>query len=455
MLKLLETRDANWVKQVLTAFADDFWGNWLIQSMSDVRRAIQDITHIISILESFHFKVNFRKTAVLLRLEGQQAAKALESITVRVEGDTYLEIQIQGDTRRIPVRTQHEYLGTAVTYQRRLDQNVAKRMQSGQMRYQDIRRTLNGRQALSITQRTSLWRTCIYTSLMYSVPAVGPPVSHTPASDGEQKAKAGAAPSWAAEDLGTASTSVSLKPLPTGRVTPEPKPLTRGIHAHVPIDATSRGSAGITTPGSWPDSLREAGSAQCPAGTLQGINRLAREEGPERTIREPKPTQDSLAFLCHPGASPAPTDRSCHGGESEQPAQGRMINQDDHWVYQRWCAKTKKLILDPGRSPMSNDNAVRLLTQLRDGLKGDIIQKFGAAQPLYRLEEAGHQSATFCLEMSLRGQESHEVHRMLLDLVNNAMTHLVGISIKRETNQRSKLAQQLADMTFRGSGSQW
>ena len=99
--------------------------------------------------------------------------RALESITVRVEGDTYLEIQIQGDTRRIPVRTQHEYLGTAVTYQRRLDQNVAKRMQSGQMRYQDIRRTLNGRQALSIPQRTSLWRTCIYTSLMYSVPAVG------------------------------------------------------------------------------------------------------------------------------------------------------------------------------------------------------------------------------------------------------------------------------------------
>ena len=132
-----------------------------------------------------------------------------------------------------------------------------------------------------------------------------------------------------------------------------------------------------------------------------------------------------------------------------------MINQDDHWVYQRWCAKTKKLILDPGRSPMSNDNAVRLLTQLRDGLKGDIIQKFGAAQPLYRLEEAGHQSATFFLEVSLRGQESHEVHRMLLDLVNNAMTHLVGISIKRETNQRSKLAQQLADMTFRGSRSQW
>ena len=47
--------------------------------------------------------------------------------------------------------------------------------------------------------------------------------------------------------------------------------------------------------------------------------------------------------------------------------------------------------------------------KLRDGLKGDIIQKFGAAQPLYRLEEAGHQSATFFLEVSLRGQESHEV----------------------------------------------
>ena len=278
------------------------------------------------------------------------------------------------------------------------------------------------------------------------------PVSHTPASDGEQKAKAGAAPSWAAEDLGAASASVSLKPLPTGRVTPEPKPLTRGIHAHVPIDATSRGSAGIITrlivfvkqdQHSVLPALYKASTAW---HEKKDQNAQSENPSPLKTVLLSCVIRELLQRLQTVVATEESRNNLRKVG---------WINQDDHWVYQRWCAKTKKLILDPGRSPMSHDNAVRLLTQLRDGLKGDIIQKFGAAQPLYRLEEAGHQSATFFLEVSLRGQESHEVHRMLLDLVNNAMTHLVGISIKRETNQRSKLAQQLADMTFRGSGSQW
>ena len=118
------------------------------------------------------------------------------------------------------------------------------------------------------------------------------PVSHTPASDGEQKAKAGAAPSWAAEDLGTASTSVSLKPLPTRRVTPEPKPLTRGIHADVPIDATSRGS---------------------PLGT----RRRTRTHNP-RTQAHSRQSCFFRELLQRLQTC------SCHGGESEQPAQGRM-----------------------------------------------------------------------------------------------------------------------------------
>ena len=173
MLKLVEARSMEWLQQVCTLFADDCWGSWLIRTPKDVARAVADIAHIIAVLEDFHLSVNYQKTAVLLRLEGKQAAQALADCTVEKEGNTYLEVDITGVIRLIPIKSQHEYLGTTVSYHHRQDNNTAKRMQAGQLRYQDIRRILNGRHVLTIKQRTSLWRSCIYSSLIYSLPVVG------------------------------------------------------------------------------------------------------------------------------------------------------------------------------------------------------------------------------------------------------------------------------------------
>ena len=173
MLKLVEATSMEWLQQICMLFADDCWSSWLIRTTSDVTRAIADIAHIIAVLEDFHLSVNYQKTAILLRLEGKQAAKTLADCTVEKEGNTYLEVDIRGVIRLIPIKTQHEYLGTTVSYHHRQDANTTKRMQAGQLRYQDIRRILNGRHVLTIKQRTSLWRSCIYSSLIYSVPVVG------------------------------------------------------------------------------------------------------------------------------------------------------------------------------------------------------------------------------------------------------------------------------------------
>ena len=173
MLKMTEARSMHWLQQVCTLFADDCWGSWLISSERDVTRAIEDIIHIITVLEDFHLRVNYQKTAVLLRLEGKSAERALNACTVEKDGTSHLEVLIRGESRLIPIKTQHEYLGTAVTYHHRQDANTQKRMQAGQLRYQDIRRVLNGRHVLTVRQRTSLWRSCIYSSLVYSIPVVG------------------------------------------------------------------------------------------------------------------------------------------------------------------------------------------------------------------------------------------------------------------------------------------
>ncbi|CAE7856746.1 Pol, partial [Symbiodinium microadriaticum] len=666
MLKMTEARSMHWLQQVCTLFADDCWGSWLISSERDVTRAIEDIIHIITVLEDFHLRVNYQKTAVLLRLEGKSAERALNACTVEKDGTSHLEVLIRGESRLIPIKTQHEYLGTAVTYHHRQDANTQKRMQAGQLRYQDIRRVLNGRHVLTVRQRTSLWRSCIYSSLVYSIPVVGlTPKSnqklyvqttrhlraiarqpahlhHTPkrtiwedrglrppAAQAQQllqqhrdkiAARSITNPDitntqqtmayvdsllerfyrWgnlkehirtgACEKLGgdaavryphKPATDVALPGQQLAEVTSvEPKNtsdvLDEGPAPPQPVlpralrpdfraslhqwdqqlrTATMRTELAqyCVLCGMWiADTKMENQDAQLaddiyqacfpsgqapllpsPADPAQSFpNKRPRPELRSRARQgdrrgppayHPSPFQqgppppspgissDTFTQMCRlmlrheeqlallkqdrglvvfvkqdqHSILPALYKASTAWNEKKDKAvtleagltlktvllscvikeilsrlqtvtateagKGKLqtagwINADGHWVYQRWCQKTRRLVLDEARTPLSHDNAVRLLTTLRDSLTGDIIQKFSATQPLYKLEEAGHQSATFFLEVSLRGKESDAVHSMLLQLVNNTMTHLVGISIKRENGQRSKLAQQIAEM---------
>ncbi|OLP79705.1 LINE-1 retrotransposable element ORF2 protein [Symbiodinium microadriaticum] len=585
MLKMTEARSMQWLQQVCTLFADDCWGSWLIKSERDVVRAIEDIAHIIGVLEDFQLRVNYQKTAVLLRLEGKHAQRALNSCTIEKDGTTYLEVQIRGESRLLPIKSQHEYLGTAVTYHRRVDANTQKRMHAGQLRYQDIRRVLNGRHVLTIRQRTSLWRSCIYSSLAYSIPVVGlTPKSnqklyvqttrhlraiarqpahlhHTPNRAIWEDSGLSPPASLAQQLLQKHRDKLAIRSITHPDITNNPQMIAYvdsllDSLKHLPIHPATAQYTDATTVCTIECPLMDNMDAQLaediyqacfpsgqapllssPADPAQSFpNKRPRPEFRSRARQgdrrgpptyHPSPFQqgppppqvgissDTFTQMCRlmlrheeqlalikkdralvvfvkqdqhsilPAlykASAAWNDKkekadtleagltlktvllSCvikeilsrlqtvtatEAGKNKLLTAG-WINAEGHWVYQRWCQKSRRLVLDETRTPLSHDNAVRLLTTLRDSLTGDIIQKFSATHPLYKLEEAGHQSATFFLEVSLRGKESDAVHSMLLQLVNSTMTHLVGISVKRENGQRSKLAQQIAEMAFRG-----
>ena len=85
-----------------------------------------------------HLTINFRKTAVLLKLVGPDAAGLLKEYTSYQAGQLHLHLQVSGRHCTIPVRTHHEYLGTVVSYADRVSRNVRKRQQAGQARQQAI-----------------------------------------------------------------------------------------------------------------------------------------------------------------------------------------------------------------------------------------------------------------------------------------------------------------------------
>ena len=144
-----------------------------VRKRKDFDDAKSDIELVLTVLEAMHLHINFRKTAVLLRLVGKDAKRILQQHTSQQAGQTHLHLEVSGRHCTVPVKLQHEYLGTAVAYQGRISGNMRKRQQAGQLRYQAIRRTLVGRHILSTEHRISLWRSCVSTSLMYSVPFVG------------------------------------------------------------------------------------------------------------------------------------------------------------------------------------------------------------------------------------------------------------------------------------------
>ncbi|CAE7323581.1 Pol [Symbiodinium necroappetens] len=497
MLKLVEARSMEWLQQVCTLFADDCWGSWLIRTTSDVTRAIADIAHIIAVLEDFHLSVNYQKTAILLRLEGKQAAKTLADCTVEKEGNTYLEVDIRGVIRLIPIKSQHEYLGTTVSYHRRQDANTTKRMQAGQLRYQDIRRILNGR-------HDGLPQCSLCLRRFYRYPA-----KETAPAEPQQST---------ADTVSSVLCSFSFaSQSPFAGMTDTDAQLTEDIfHACFPSGQTPLLQSPVDPTQSFPNKrprpefrsrarpgdrrghpMYHSSPFQAPLPSSTGVSGdtftqvcrlLLRHEEQLALIRQDrglivfvKQDQHSILPALYKASaawnekkekaanleaglslktvllscvirellSRLQTVTSTEDGKAKLLAAG-WINSEGHWVYQRWCAKTKRLIRDEDRTPLTHDNAVRLLTTLRDSLNGDIIHKFAATQPLYKLEEAGHQNATFFLEVSLRGKESDLVHALLLQLVNSSLTHLIGISVKRENGQRCKLAQQIAELAFRG-----
>lgn len=170
---LQQKRSEEWLLKTLTLFADDTWGSWLLQSREDFQTALSDITVILETLIEYRMEVNFSKTAVLLRVEGKKAKAVLYEHCCYKNGVRYLQVPVHGKLEMLPIKDTHEYLGTKVSYKHRLDKNLSHRVQAGQGKYQQLRKTLNGEHALSCKHRVRLWVACVQTSLLYSLPAVG------------------------------------------------------------------------------------------------------------------------------------------------------------------------------------------------------------------------------------------------------------------------------------------
>ncbi|OLQ10657.1 LINE-1 retrotransposable element ORF2 protein [Symbiodinium microadriaticum] len=162
-----------WIQNILTLFADDCWASWLLYSIDDLRRALRELSVLLGTLEDFQTQINYGKTAVLLKFVGKQAKQALYDVTRFKNGVAHLCVVVKGVERLIPLKAEHDYLGSKVSYHNHREANLEHRVHSGQQRYHAVQRALTGRHVVSSAHRVRLWDACVSTSLLYSLPAVG------------------------------------------------------------------------------------------------------------------------------------------------------------------------------------------------------------------------------------------------------------------------------------------
>ena len=173
MLMLREKRSQEWLENTMTLFADDTWSAWVIKSSQEFAQTIADLQLILETLESLHMTINYQKTAILLKLVGKEAARIRREATFMKGGVIHLRVQVHGRECGIPIKEEHEYLGSVVSYHRRIERNTAHRLKAGQARYQCLRKSLTGSHHLSQGHRLRLWQACVCTSVYYSLPVVG------------------------------------------------------------------------------------------------------------------------------------------------------------------------------------------------------------------------------------------------------------------------------------------
>ncbi|CAE7517259.1 unnamed protein product [Symbiodinium microadriaticum] len=162
-----------WVRHTPTMFADDCWAHWLLKSSDDLQRALRELQILLCTLEDYKMRINFSKTAILLKLVGKQAQHALRAHTRLKQGLPHLVVSVNGRTQLIPIKTEHEYLGSKVSYHQAADKNLEHRLQAGQLRYHSIQKSLTGKHAITQAHRIRLWAACVFTSTIYSLAAVG------------------------------------------------------------------------------------------------------------------------------------------------------------------------------------------------------------------------------------------------------------------------------------------
>ncbi|CAE7920807.1 unnamed protein product, partial [Symbiodinium necroappetens] len=452
------------VQQVLTLFADDVWGAWEIRSARDLDQAIADVSLVLEALETLSMTINYSKTAILLKLVGKDARRLKQKHTFMKAGQLHLRVSVHGRECGIPIKDQHEYLGTIVTYRHRHQRNMQHRLKACTVRHA----------CLPALQAAILEVTARCEHLYHLIMMLG----HDPDFALNEEA-AIFANCWPEAPEFLLSPSASLSPDHRSQKRPRPNqqphwpgrhPSNYHGHRGQPFGSSSYGPQ---RPPPQHDPLRLLTRVvlqqeqtisrlrhdkafvlfmkQGEDGTLGALMSVAKEWNNKKsqensTIRSPLRTVLLSSMI---GALLKLAQQAVATEDNKQKmVTAEWLTANSEWTYRVWNHAERRLVVDTNKTPLQHAEATRILTFLFEHLTGEAIQRFNSTVTLPKLEQQGANIATFALEVSLSGKEAAELYHSFERLCGSAIMNLIGVSMKKDTLPQTPAAKQLANLFY-------
>ena len=128
----------------------------------------------------------------------------------------------------------------------------------------------------------------------------------------------------------------------------------------------------------------------------------------------------------------------------EMAVQNGWYTKEQTWVYQVWSPAQKQLQVDTSRKPLTTNDVLQLLSDMKKLVTGDTVSRFHATRPL--TDQMSGQVLTMVMDISFRKAESNELYNLLERLQGLAALQLCGVQYRREGFKRSPAAQRLLEL---------
>ena len=159
-----------WMRTMLTFFADDSIGTWEVQNIADLKKAFAGIETIIALFNEYGMKLSNDKCVILYDLQGREAHKFLSKRKHRRNKTPHFKFQQMGEDLWVPIKKYHEYLGTIIAYRDAPARTCAHRMKKA---YSQLRKTINSARIVSNRPRYQVWHSGVLSSATYGLLATG------------------------------------------------------------------------------------------------------------------------------------------------------------------------------------------------------------------------------------------------------------------------------------------
>ena len=172
--KIQQVTSRAWMEAMLTFFADDILEAWEFDCEADLQWFAHCVTATFQILEDFGMLVNAHKSSLLIALRGHAGKQWLRARTVIHDSKPHLDLsKLAGRPLKLPIVQKITYLGIILSFSKFERDSVLHRVAQADGQRFRLQKILNGRHALSLHRRLSVWRTCVSTSLLHGLSVIG------------------------------------------------------------------------------------------------------------------------------------------------------------------------------------------------------------------------------------------------------------------------------------------